>query len=153
MNHLSKEEFIQKVEKIGGLTKLNEAQKPSHEHQITFYLESDWYALNINKTLIPSGDPVRCLDTDLLTQLILNPILGIKDLKTDENINFVSGAESLEQIVAMIDSDKFKIAFILYPISIQQVKAVADANGIMPPKSTWVEPKLRSGLTIYNINE
>jgi uncharacterized protein (DUF1015 family) len=153
MNHLSKEEFISKVEKIGGLTKLNEAQKPSHEHQITFYLESDWYALNIHKTLIPSGDPVRCLDTDLLTQLILNPILGIKDLKTDENINFVSGTESLEQIEAMVDSDKFKIAFILYPISIQQVKAVADANGIMPPKSTWVEPKLRSGLTIYHNNE
>ena len=93
------------------------------------------------------------MDTDLLTELILRPILGIQDLKTDPNISFVSGAESIESIVSTVDFDKFKIAFILYPISIEQVKAVADANGIMPPKSTWVEPKLRSGLTIYNINE
>ena len=153
MNNLSKEAFLKSLEKIGSLTSLNHAQKPLHEHQITFYLDSNWYALNIDKTLIPSTNPVKCLDTDLLTELILRPILGIQDLKTDPNISFVSGAESIESIVSTVDSDKFKIAFILYPISIEQVKAVADANGIMPPKSTWVEPKLRSGLTIYNINE
>ena len=153
MNNLSKEAFLKSLEKIGSLTSLNHAQKPLHEHQITFYLDSNWYALNIDKALIPSTNPVKCLDTDLLTELILRPILGIQDLKTDPNISFVSGAESIESIVSTVDSDKFKIAFILYPISIEQVKAVADANGIMPPKSTWVEPKLRSGLTIYNINE
>jgi uncharacterized protein (DUF1015 family) len=153
MNNLSKEEFLKSLEKIGSLTSLNHSQKPLREHQITFYLDSNWYALNIDKTLIPSNDPVKCLDTDLLTELILRPILGIQDLKTDPNINFVSGAESLESIVSSVNSGKFNMAFILYPISIDQVKAVADANGIMPPKSTWVEPKLRSGLTIYNINE
>jgi uncharacterized protein (DUF1015 family) len=153
MNNLSNEEFLKSLEKIGSLTSLNHSQKPLHEHQITFYIDSHWYALNIDKTLIPSNDPVKCLDTDLLTELILRPILGIQDLKTDPNISFVSGAESLESIVSSVNSGKFNIAFILYPISIEQVKAVADANGIMPPKSTWVEPKLRSGLTIYNINE
>ncbi len=153
MNNLSKEAFLNSIEKIGSLTSLNHAQKPLHEHQITFYIASNWYALNIDKALIPVNDPVKCLDTDLLTELILRPILGIQDLKTDPNISFVSGAESIESTVSTVDSDKFKIAFILYPISIDQVKAVADANGIMPPKSTWVEPKLRSGLTIYNINE
>jgi uncharacterized protein (DUF1015 family) len=153
LNGLSTKEFLTDINKLGALTKLNHAIHPTHEHQITFYLENEWYALNIDKSLIPKNDPVKCLDTDLLTNFILDPILGIKDLKTDENISFVSGAESIESIVSTIDSGKYKIAFILYPISIDQVKAVADANGIMPPKSTWVEPKLRSGLTIYNINE
>jgi uncharacterized protein (DUF1015 family) len=153
LNALSKEEFLNKLERIGALTKLNNPQKPTHEHQITFYLDSEWFAFNFDRALIPEGDPVKRLDTDLLTELILKPILGIQDLKTDENISFVSGAESIENITTSIDSAKFKIAFILYPISIEQVKAVADTNGIMPPKSTWVEPKLRSGLTIYNINE
>lgn len=153
LNALSKEEFLNKLERIGALTKLNNPQKPTHEHQITFYLDSEWFAFNFDRALIPELDTVKRLDTDLLTELILKPILGIQDLKTDENISFVSGAESIENIATSIDSAKFKIAFILYPISIEQVKAVADANGIMPPKSTWVEPKLRSGLTIYNINE
>jgi uncharacterized protein (DUF1015 family) len=153
LNGLSKKEFLTEIDKLGALTKLNKALNPTHEHQITFYLENEWYALNIDKTLIPSNDPVKCLDTDLLTELILRPILGIQDLKTDPNISFVSGAESIDSIVSTVNSGKFEIAFILYPISIDQVKAVADANGIMPPKSTWVEPKLRSGLTIYNINE
>jgi uncharacterized protein (DUF1015 family) len=153
LNNLSKEEFLKKLKQIGSLTKLNSALKPSHEHQVTFYLDSEWFALNFDKSLIPKNDPVKCLDTDLLTELILKPILGIQDLKTDENISFISGAESIETITASVDSKKYKTAFILYPISIEQVKAVADANGIMPPKSTWVEPKLRSGLTIYNINE
>jgi uncharacterized protein (DUF1015 family) len=153
LNALSKEEFLNKLERIGALTKLNNPQKPTHEHQITFYLDSEWFAFNFDRALIPEGDPVKRLDTDLLTELILKPILGIQDLKTDENISFVSGAETIENITTSIDSAKFKIAFILYPISIEQVRAVADANGIMPPKSTWVEPKLRSGLTIYNINE
>jgi uncharacterized protein (DUF1015 family) len=153
LNSLSKDEFLAKLEQIGSLTKLSNAQKPAHEHQMTIYLGSEWFALNFDKALITESDPVKRLDTDLLTELILKPILGIQDLKTDENISFMSGAESIETIVSSVNSEKYKIAFILYPISIEQVKAVADANGIMPPKSTWVEPKLRSGLTIYNINE
>ncbi|MFM7667384.1 MAG: DUF1015 domain-containing protein [Bacteroidota bacterium] len=153
LNNLSKEEFLKKIENIGSLTKLNSALKPAHQHQITFYLDSEWFALNFNKSLVPTNNPVKCLDTDLLTELILKPILGIQDLKTDENISFMSGAEPIENIINSVDSKKYKIAFILFPISMEQVKAVADANGIMPPKSTWVEPKLRSGLTIYNINE
>ncbi|MFM7662860.1 MAG: DUF1015 domain-containing protein [Bacteroidota bacterium] len=153
LNNLSKEEFLLKLSEIGSLTKLDSADKPTIEHQLTIYIDSDWYTLNFDNSLIPFKDPVKSLDTYLLTELILKPILGIQDLKTDENISYVSGAEPIENIINSVDSKKYKIAFILFPISIEQVKAVADANGIMPPKSTWVEPKLRSGLTIYNINE
>jgi uncharacterized protein (DUF1015 family) len=84
---------------------------------------------------------------------VLKPILGISDLKTDENIEFISGAESIEKIENQITEGKFIVGFILFPITMEQVKKVADHKMIMPPKSTWVEPKLRSGLTIYNINE
>jgi uncharacterized protein (DUF1015 family) len=96
---------------------------------------------------------VACLDAEILTQSVLTPILGINDLKTDERIEFVSGAESLDSIEEKVLKGKFEIAFILYPATMDQVKKVADNKMIMPPKSTWVEPKLRSGLTIYTINE
>jgi uncharacterized protein (DUF1015 family) len=93
------------------------------------------------------------LDSDLLTELILKPLLGIEDLKTSDQIEFVPGNESLEFLENKVNSGNFEIAFVLFPISIEQVKRVADNQMNMPPKSTWVEPKLRSGLTVYNINE
>jgi uncharacterized protein (DUF1015 family) len=93
------------------------------------------------------------LDAEILTKTILTPILGIEDLKTNEHIEFISGAESIETFENKITSGKFKVGFILFPATIEQVKRVADNQLIMPPKSTWVEPKMRSGLTIYKINE
>ena len=93
------------------------------------------------------------MDAEILTQSVLTPILGIHDLKTDDSIEFMSGAESIASLEEKITKGKFQVGFILYPISIEQVKKVADNKLIMPPKSTWVEPKMRSGLTIYNINE
>ena len=109
--------------------------------------------LTCKPEIIKNEHPVKCLDPEILTNYVLTPILGIKDLKTDENIEFVSGAESIQSIEEKITKGKFKVAFILYPIAMDQVKRVADNQMIMPPKSTWVEPKMRSGLTIYNINE
>jgi uncharacterized protein (DUF1015 family) len=100
-----------------------------------------------------SSDPVKSLDAQILTDAILTPILGIQDLKTDQNIAFVSGAEGLTAIQRAVDRGLAEAGFVLYPVSMEQVKAVADHQLIMPPKSTWVEPKIRSGLTIYMINE
>ena len=93
------------------------------------------------------------MDAEILTQFVLDPILGICDLKTDDRIEFVSGEYPLNKFEKKITQGDFKIGFILYPLSIDEVKRVADNQLIMPPKSTWVEPKLRSGLTIYPINE
>ena len=103
--------------------------------------------------LIPKNDPVNSLDTALLTNLILTPLLEIEDLKTDDRISFISGEENMDKIISKVDKDENNIAFLLFPISMNQIKKVADQNQIMPPKSTWIEPKLRSGLTIYPIKE
>ena len=103
--------------------------------------------------IIDDSHPVKCLDAEILTEFVLSPILGIHDLKSDENISFMSGAESIEKLEEKVTSGNYKVAFVLYPATMEQVKRVADHQMIMPPKSTWVEPKLRSGLTIYNINE
>ena len=120
---------------------------------MTMCLEGKWYQLDCKPEIIDESHPVRCLDAEILTQSVLTPILGINDLKTDENIEFISGAESISTFEEKITKGKFKIGFVLFPASIEQVKKVADNQMIMPPKSTWVEPKMRSGLTIYNINE
>jgi uncharacterized protein (DUF1015 family) len=132
---------------------LKGSSKPSHEHQMTMCLEGKWFELNCKPSIIDENHPVKCLDAEILTQAVLTPILGIHDLKTDENIEFISGAETIESFEDKIVKGKFKVGFVLYPASMDQVKKVADAQLIMPPKSTWVEPKMRSGLTIYNINE
>lgn len=153
LNGLTKSEFLDKISIHFLIEKLSKAQKPLKEHQITVCIEGDWYLLISKPEIIQSEHPVKCLDPEILTQFILSPILGIQDLKTDENIEFISGAESIEKFEDQILNDKFKIGFILFPVTIDQVKRVADNQMIMPPKSTWVEPKMRSGLTIYNINE
>ena len=153
LNGLSKNEFLDKLNVSFEIEKLHKQQKPTVEHQITVCIEGEWFLLTCKPEIIKKEHPVKCLDPEILTNYVLDPILGIKDLKTDENIEFISGAESIQSIEDKITKGKFKVAFILYPVSMDQVKRVADNQMIMPPKSTWVEPKMRSGLTIYNINE
>lgn len=153
LNNLSPEQFLNELKKGFEIKSLNAAAKPKHEHQITMCLEGKWFELNCLPSIIEKEHPVRCLDAEILTQAVLTPILGIKDLKTDENIEFISGAETIASFEEKIVKGKFKVGFVLYPVSMEQVKKVADHQMIMPPKSTWVEPKMRSGLTIYNINE
>lgn len=153
LNGLSINDFLTKLSSSFTIEKLTKAQKPFQEHQITVCIKGDWYLFTCKPEIVNNEHPVQCLDAEILTQFVLSPILGIKDLKTDENIEFVSGAESISSIEDKIRKGKFDIGFILYPISMSQVKRVADNQMIMPPKSTWVEPKMRSGLTIYNINE
>ncbi|MES2799467.1 MAG: DUF1015 domain-containing protein [Bacteroidota bacterium] len=153
MNGHSKEELINLLKKSFEIKALRERKKPDNEHQFTLFLKDEWFELNCKKAIIDDSHPVKCLDSEILTQFVLNPLLDIKDLKSDERIEFVSGVESLENIEEKIRKGKYEMAFILFPTTIEQVKNVADHQLIMPPKSTWVEPKLRSGLTIYNINE
>jgi uncharacterized protein (DUF1015 family) len=153
LNKLSIAEFLTLLSESFEIKSLEKSSKPSHEHQMTMCLEGKWFELNCKPHIIDESHPVKCLDAEILTQSVLYPILGIQDLKTDDNIEFVSGAESIESFEERIKKSKFSVGFVLYPASMDQVKKVADHQLIMPPKSTWVEPKLRSGLTIYNINE
>lgn len=153
MNGLSSEEILTAISESFEIEKLSEKQKPATNHQFCMCLEGNWYLLTCKPDIIDDSHPVKCLDAEILTHYLLSPILGIHDLKSDTNISFMSGAESIEKLEARVNSGKYKIAFVLYPATMDQVKRVADNKMIMPPKSTWVEPKLRSGLTIYNINE
>mgnify|MGYP001627180434 CR=1 FL=1 len=153
LNGLTETEFLKALENSFDIEPLTGLQKPASEHSMTMCLSGKWYIMKCKPEIIDSEHPVNCLDAEILTQRVLTPILGIQDLKSDERIEFVSGAESLESIEEKILKGKFAVAFVLYPITMEQVKRVADHQMIMPPKSTWVEPKLRSGLTIYNINE
>lgn len=153
LNGLSKDEFLSRLEENFVIQKITKAKTPSNEHQFTMCLEGEWFELTCKPAIIHPEHPVRCLDPEILTEYVLTPILGIHDLKTDSNIEFISGAESLKTFSDKIVKDGFKVGFVLFPLTMEQVKRVADEHLIMPPKSTWVEPKLRSGLTIYNINE
>jgi uncharacterized protein (DUF1015 family) len=153
LNGTSEEEFLTSLNKSFIVEPLNQAEKPKAEHTLSMCLSGKWYKLTCKPEIINQQHPVECLDAEILTRHVLTPLLGINDLKTDERIEFVSGAESLQSIEEKIKKGKFTVAFVLFPISMEQVKRVADHQLIMPPKSTWVEPKLRSGLTIYNINE
>ncbi|MCJ8288960.1 MAG: DUF1015 domain-containing protein [Crocinitomicaceae bacterium] len=153
MNNMSSEEIITAISVSFEIEKLTGKQKPAENHQFCMCLEGDWFLLTCKPEIIDNSHPVKCLDTEILTQYILSPILGIHDLTSDDNISFMSGSESMGKLETQVTSNKYKIAFILYPATMDQVKRVADNQMIMPPKSTWVEPKLRSGLTIYNINE
>lgn len=153
MNGLSPERFLELISQHFTIEQIESCAKPSSNHQFTLCLDHKWYQLTCKPEIIDDTHPVNCLDAEILTQYVLSPILGIHDLKSDENVSFMSGAEPIEKLEGKVRSDQYKMAFILYPATMDQVKRVADHQMIMPPKSTWVEPKLRSGLTIYNINE
>ena len=153
LNGHNPESFLEALKPKFEIVALKEARKPLTEHEITCYLKGKWYAFSCKAETINTTDPVASLDAQILTDAILSPVLNIKDLKTDENISFISGAEGLGAIVSAVDKGLAEAGFVLFPVRMEQVKAVADHKLIMPPKSTWVEPKIRSGLTIYMINE
>jgi uncharacterized protein (DUF1015 family) len=153
LNGNSNDTFIKGLKDKFEVEPLSSFEKPSKAHEITICLKGDWYRLKCKEAIIEEHHPVKSLDAEIVTEFILNPILGIKDLKTDSNIEFFSEIEPVDSIEKQIKEGKYALAFFLYPCTIEQVKTVADNHMIMPPKSTWVEPKMRSGLTIYPINE
>ncbi len=153
IKNMSEETFLISLETAFDVCKLQHHEKPEHPYEITMCLKGNWFKLMLKKHLIVSDHPVKSLIPEALTEHVLTPILGIEDLKTDDNIAFVSGDTPLKKIEKLILKGNFDVGFILYPLTIDQVKSVADNDMIMPPKSTWIEPKLRSGLTIYKIEE
>ncbi len=143
------ESFLEKAGRIFELEELSEAEKPREKGQISMYLAEKWYKLTV-KEQDRSADPVEGLDVSLLQNLLLQPVLGILDPKTDARIDFVGGIRGLKELERRVHED-CAVAFAMYPTSIQELFAVADAGRLMPPKSTWFEPKLRSGLCIHSL--
>lgn len=154
LNGLTEKEFLDALKKDFEIIEHGDKIfRPSQKHTFSLYLDSNWYELILHKELGHDEEPVESLDAYLLTQRILSPILGIHDLKTDSRIGFVSGIKGFEELKNQVDNWKFKAAFGLYPVQMDELKRVADAGNIMPPKTTWVEPKMRSGLVIYSLSE
>jgi len=149
LNGDSKEVFLKKVSKNFTIEKKTEKVSPSRKATFGMYFDHEWYLLTASKDII-SDDPVNGLDVAILQDNLLAPILGINDPKTDKRIDFVGGIRGLEELERRTEND-MKIAFSMYPTSIGELFAVADADKLMPPKSTWFEPKLRSGIFIHRI--
>ncbi len=149
---MDEEAFLQKLSEIFVVTPIGEkAVKPVYKGQITMYLGDKWYLLEIPETYY-TGDPVRDLDVSVLQEHLLEPVLHISDPKTDKHIDFVGGIRGLKELERRVHTD-MKVAFAMYPTDISELFAVADAGLLMPPKSTWFEPKLRSGLFIHSLKE
>ena len=125
---------------------------PSHLHNFSMYLGGKWYSMETKPGRYDDNDPIGVLDVTILSNLILDKILGIKDLRTDKRIDFVGGIRGLGELSRRVDSGEMKVAFALYPVSMKQLTDIADSGNIMPPKTTWFEPKLRSGLAIHKLD-
>jgi uncharacterized protein (DUF1015 family) len=145
LNGLSSQAFVDSIDGAFACVKENAPVKPASPGEFGMYLEGDWYRLQIRSELIPT-DPVARLDVSLLANNLLEPVLGISDPRTDARIDFVGGIRGLEGLEKRVDSGEMAVAFSLYPTSMDDLMAVADANEVMPPKSTWFEPKLADGL-------
>jgi uncharacterized protein (DUF1015 family) len=126
--------------------------RPQRLHNFSMYLEGKWYSLTARPGRYDDGDPIGVLDVTILSRLVLDKLLGIKDLRTDNRIDFVGGIRGLGELSRRVDSGEMKVAFALYPVSMEQLMGIADSGSIMPPKTTWFEPKLRSGLAIHKLD-
>ena len=150
LNGLTPEELLVRLEKSFLIEDMGtKIYKPSALHNFSMYLEEKWYSLTANEGTYNDNDPIGVLDVTILTNQILSPILDIQDLRRSKRIDFVGGIRGLEELKKRVDSDEMKVAFSLFPVSMKQLIAIADSGNIMPPKTTWFEPKLRSGLVIH----
>ena len=125
---------------------------PSGLHNFAMYLEGQWYSLTAKPGRYDDADPIGVLDVTILSNLVLDKVFGIRDLRTDRRIDFVGGIRGLGELQRRVDSGEMQVAFALYPVSMEQLIAIADSGNIMPPKTTWFEPKLRSGLAIHKLD-
>ncbi len=152
LNGLSKEEFLIKLDTFYRIEKIEDGlYRPTKKHHFSMYLDGDFYSLYLRKRVYNFTDALSELDTQILYKTILEPILGIHDLRNDKRITYGYGKHNLIKMKESIDKGDFRVGFSLVPITITEIKAIADENLVMPPKSTYIEPKLRSGLTIYEI--
>ena len=128
-----------------------EIYHPTELHNFAMYLDGRWYSLTAKAGTYDDNDPIGVLDVTILSNLVLDELLGIKDLRTDKRIDFVGGIRGLGELQRRVDSGEMQVAFALYPVSMKQLIDIADTGNIMPPKTTWFEPKLRSGLVIHSL--
>ena len=153
LNGLSPEQFLEALEKNFVVEKKGEENyKPAQLHEFSLYLDGEWYSLTAKAGTYDDNDPIGVLDVDISSRLILDDILGIKDLRSDKRIDFVGGLRGLGELKRRVDSGEMRMALALYPVSMQQIMDIADSGKIMPPKATWFEPKLRSGLVIHKLD-
>jgi uncharacterized protein (DUF1015 family) len=152
LNGHSKESFLMKLDELYRINKIDmELYKPTQKHHFSMYLDGEFYSLYLRKNVLPLEDPLSKLDTHILFKTILEPILGIKDLRNDKRIQYGYGKHNVLRMKTEIDKGNFAVGFNLVPITIDEIKAIADAKLVMPPKSTFIEPKLKSGIAIYEL--
>ncbi len=153
LNGLSEEDFLKALEKNFTVAcKGKENYRPQKMHEFSLYVGGKWYSLEAKPGTFNEKDPIGVLDVDISSRLILDEILNIKDLRSDKRIDFVGGLRGLGELKRRVDSGEMKMALALYPVSMQQIMDIADSGNIMPPKATWFEPKLRSGLVIHKLD-
>ncbi len=154
LNGLSSADLLKKLEEAFVVEKKGaEIYTPSQLHNFSMYLDGTWYSLTAKPGTYNDADPIGVLDVTILSNLVLDKILDIKDLRTSKRIDFVGGIRGLGELKRRVDSGEMKVAFALYPVSMKQLIDIADTGNIMPPKTTWFEPKLRSGLVIHSLED
>jgi uncharacterized protein (DUF1015 family) len=152
LNGLSEDEFLAKLKEVFEVTEMGTGiYRPAELHEFSMYLGGKWYKLNAKQGTYDDNDPIGVLDVTVLSKHVLDNILDIKDLRTTTRCEFVGGIRGLGELQKRVDSGEMKVAFALYPVSMQQLIDIADSGNIMPPKTTWFEPKLRSGLVIHEL--
>lgn len=153
LNGLSSSEFLAALGKNFEVEQKGEAEyRPRRLHEFSLYLDGLWYSLTAKPGTFDDADPIGVLDVDISSRLILDEILGIKDLRSDKRIDFVGGLRGLGELKRRVDSGEMRMALALYPVTMKQIMDIADSGKIMPPKATWFEPKLRSGLVIHKLS-
>ena len=153
LNGLSSEQFLQRLAEHFVVKDMGvEVYKPTRLHNFSLYLDGHWFSLDAKPGTYDDTDPIGVLDVDISSRLILDEILNIGDLRSSKRIDFVGGLRGLEELKRRVDSGEMRAALALYPVSMKQIMDIADSGKIMPPKATWFEPKLRSGIVIHKLD-
>ena len=151
LNGLNPAQYLQKISSSFAVSIDFTARSPQKLHDFGMYLDGKWYKITINNGVYNESDPVASLDAAILQEHLLDPVLGIKDPRVDDRIKFIGGIRGMDELEKLVNKEGFVVAFSLYPTTMEQIIKVADAGAIMPPKSTWFEPKLRSGMFVHDI--
>lgn len=153
LNGMSTEDFLKALEKDFVVTQVGtDEYRPRHRHEFSLYVDGSWYSLTAQPGTYDDNDPIGSLDVDISSRLILDKLMGIKDLRSDKRVDFVGGLRGLKELKNRVDSGEMRWALALYPVSMEEIMKIADSGNIMPPKATWFEPKLRSGLVIHKLS-
>ena len=152
LNGLTPEQFLEKISSSFTVSKNFKSRSPQQLHDFGMYLGGEWYKITIKKGVYNENDPVASLDAAILQEHLLYPVLGIKDPRVDDRIRFIGGIRGMDELEKLVNKDGFAVAFSLYATTMEQIIKVADAGAIMPPKSTWFEPKLRSGIFTHRLD-